>query len=58
MRSLTTSPTACVYAARPYRSALGQVSGDCSLAHNASPPPNALGGLRGVGVRRRKGEPE
>ncbi len=58
MRRLTPSPTACVYAARPYPNALGQGSGDNRLARHVSPPPNALGGLRGVDIRWRKGEVE
>ena len=55
MRRQTPSPTDCVYALRPYPKALGRPSGDKRLARSESPPPNALGGLRGVGFRRRKG---
>ena len=48
---LTPSPS-------PYPNALGQGSRDSRLAQEASPPSNALGGLRGVGSGRRKGEVE
>ena len=55
---LSPSAAASVYAARPYPDALAQGSRDKGLARNEPPPPNALGGLRGVGNQRRKGEVE
>ena len=51
MRRPTPSPS-------PYPNALGQGSRDDQTACKESPPPNALGGLRGVGARCRKGEVE
>ena len=52
MRRLTPSPS-------PYPNALGQGGRDNRRAREELlPPPNALGGQRGVGAGRRKGEVE
>ena len=58
MSHLTPSATACIYAARPYPKALGQGSENDRMARLDPPPPNALGGLRGVSALWSKGEVE